>query len=99
MPVRITHWGGGEYCNPQNPEAVPRHRVLNDRSGEKSYVAVCGGRVLKSQSPLARPGSFNGVPNWWTTEEMSVLAKALNEIGRGCMESGVSLPSIRIIGR
>jgi inosose dehydratase len=49
---------------------------------------VCGGRVLKVNLTW-RDLAAHPIPNWWTTEEMSVLAKTLNEIGKGCHDAGV----------
>jgi sugar phosphate isomerase/epimerase len=81
------YWGGGDYYNPKNPEAV-RATVADNIALAKDHVAVCGGRVLKVNLTW-RDLAAHPVPNWWTTEEMSVLAKTLNEIGKGCHDAGV----------
>ena len=50
------YWGGGEYYNPQNPEAV-RATVADNIGLARDHVAVCGGRPrAESQSHLARHG-------------------------------------------
>jgi sugar phosphate isomerase/epimerase len=81
------YWGGGDYYNPKNPEAV-RATVADNIALARDHVAVCGGRVLKVNLTW-RDLAAHPIPNWWTTEEMSVLAKTLNEIGKGCHDAGV----------
>jgi len=81
------YWGWGDYYNPLKPEAV-RATVADNIALAKDHVAVCGGRVLKVNLSW-RDMAAHPVPNWWTTEEMGVLAKTLNEIGKGCHDAGV----------
>ncbi len=81
------YWGGGDYYDPQNPAAV-RATVADNIALARDHIAVCGGHVLKVNL-TNRDLAAHPAPNWWTTEEMSVLAKTLNEIGKGCMDAGV----------
>ena len=81
------YWGSGEYYDPANPAKV-RATVEDNISLARDHVAVCGGHCPQSQPDNA---GFDRapVPNWWTTEQLAVLAKTLNEIGKGCADAGV----------
>jgi sugar phosphate isomerase/epimerase len=81
------YWGSGEYYDPANPAKV-RATVEDNVSLARDHVAVCGGHCLKVNLTM-RDLTAHPVPNWWTTEQLAVLAKTLNEIGKGCADAGV----------
>jgi len=81
------YWGVGDYWDPANPEKV-RATIADNIDLAKNHIAVCGGRYMKVNLTM-RDMNAHPIPNWWTTEQMSVLAKTLNEIGKGCADAGV----------
>jgi inosose dehydratase len=92
------YWGGGSRCgdgpcvgsnyyDPAHPDQV-RATIDNNIDLARNHIVVCGGRHLKVNL-TGRDMKAHPVPGWWTTEELSVLAKTLNEIGKGCADAGV----------
>jgi inosose dehydratase len=81
------YWGTGEYFNAQDPAKV-RATIENNIGLAKDHISVCGGHVLKVNLSW-RDMNLYPNPHWATTEQLGVLAKTLNEIGKGCMDSGV----------
>jgi len=80
-------WSGGDYYNSANPAKV-RKTVEHNIALARDYIAPCAGTHLKVNLAM-RDMQAHPVPNWWTTEELSTLAKTLNEIGQGTAEFGV----------
>jgi inosose dehydratase len=81
------YWGVGDYYDPANPEKV-RATVADNISIARDHIAVCGGKYMKVNLTM-RDMKVHPMPNWWTDKEMAVLAKTLNEIGKGCADVGV----------
>jgi inosose dehydratase len=81
------YWGGGNYFDPKNPDKVAA-TVADNIGLAKDHIAVCGGHVLKVNLTM-RDLSVYPSPHWASTEQLGVLAKTLNEIGKGCMDAGV----------
>jgi inosose dehydratase len=81
------YWGQGDYYDPANPDKV-RATIEDNIDLAKNHIAVCGGHSLKVNLTM-RDLTAHPVPGWWTTEELGVLAKTLNEIGKGCADAGV----------
>jgi sugar phosphate isomerase/epimerase len=81
------YWGGGNYFDPSDPAKV-RATVEDNIGLARDHVAVCGGHVLKVNLTM-RDMKLYPNPRWATTEQLGVLAKTLNEIGKGCMDAGV----------
>jgi len=81
------YWGGGDYLDPANPGKV-RATIENNITLARDHIAVCGGSHLKVNLTM-RDMKAHPVPGWWTADDLSALAKTLNEIGKGCAEVGV----------
>ena len=81
------YWGGGNYFDAANPAKV-RATVEDNIGLAKDHIAVCGGNVLKVNLTM-RDIAVYPSPHWATAEQLGVLAKTLNEIGKGCMDAGV----------
>jgi sugar phosphate isomerase/epimerase len=81
-----TFWGGGVYWDQSNSARV-RDTIENNIKLARDYVAPCGGKYLKVN--LTNRGDAHRAPNWMTPDQMRALAKTLNEIGRGTLDSGV----------
>jgi len=81
------YWGGGDYYDPSDPAKV-RATIADNIDLAKNHIAVCGGHSLKVNLTM-RDLTAHPVPGWWSTEELGVLAKTLNEIGKGCADAGV----------
>jgi inosose dehydratase len=81
------YWGSGDYFNPGDPSKV-RATIADNISLAKDHIAVCGGHSLKVNLTM-RDLTAHPTPNWWSTEDLGVLAKTLNEIGKGTADAGV----------
>jgi inosose dehydratase len=81
------YWGAGDYYDPANPDMV-RATIADNLDIARNHIVVCGAHHLKVNL-TRRDMTAHPIPGWWTTEELSVLAKTLNEIGKGCADLGV----------
>jgi hypothetical protein len=79
--------GGGDYYDRANRAKV-RATVEDNIGLARAHIAICGGHCLRVNLTM-RDLTAHPVPGGWTTEEMGVLAKTLNEIGKGCRDASV----------